>query len=230
MQAGARLTATGRPHLPQTRGPTLTFYHFCDRRVAMQKTARTPAETPLMRQYLEVKQRFPDAILFFRLGDFYEMFFEDAVYVARTLDLTLTTRDKGREDAVPMCGVPYHSAKSYIGRLLELGHRVAICEQVEDPKQARGIVRREVVRVVTPGVVLDEEQLEAKVPHFLAAVAPATGDRGGGRFGLALLDVTTGDFRATEVGSLEALTAELARVEPREIVGDAPSELRARWK
>src|SRR5205814_2197424 len=127
------------------------------------------------------KERYPDAILFFRLGDFYEMFFEDAVYVTRTLDLTLTTRDRGREDAVPMCGVPYHSAKSYIGRLLGLGHRVAICEQVEDPKLARGIVRREVVRIVTPGVVLDEDQLEPKAGHFLAAVAP---DQSGGRSGL----------------------------------------------
>jgi len=190
----------------------------------MQKTARTPAETPLMRQYLEVKQRFPDAILFFRLGDFYEMFFEDAVYVARTLDLTLTTRDKGREDAVPMCGVPYHSAKGYIGRLLELGHRVAICEQVEDPKQAKGIVKREVVRVVTPGVVLDEEQLEAKVPHFLAAVVEE-----GGRFGLALLDVTTGDFRATEVDEVSALGEEIVRVEPREVVGEVREAVRARF-
>src|SRR5437016_1377684 len=148
-----------------------------------------PTETPLMRQYLEVKQRHPDAILFFRLGDFYEMFFEDAVYVARTLDLTLTTRDKGRDDAVPMCGVPYHSARGYIGRLLALGHRVAICEQVEDPRLAKGIVKREVVRIVTPGVVLDEEQLEAKVGHFLAAVAPADD---GTAVGLALLDVSTG--------------------------------------
>src|ERR1051325_10213585 len=102
-----------------------------------------------MRQYLEVKERHPDTIVFFRLGDFYEMFFEDAVYVARALDLTLTTRDKGREDAVPMCGVPYHSARTYVAKLLELGCRVAICEQVEDPKVAKGIVRREVVRIVT---------------------------------------------------------------------------------
>src|SRR5947207_15171733 len=101
----------------------------------------TASATALMRQYLDVKARHPDAILFFRLGDFYEMFFEDAVYVARALELTLTTRDKGRDDAVPMCGIPHHSARSYIARLLELGHRVALCEQVEDPKLAKGIVR-----------------------------------------------------------------------------------------
>src|ERR1051325_3469745 len=162
-----------------------------------------------MRQYLEVKERHPDAILFFRLGDFYEMFFEDAVYVARTLDLTLTTRDRGREDAVPMCGVPYHSAKGYIGRLLELGHRVAICEQVEDPKLARGIVRREVVRIVTPGVILDEEQLEAKASHYLAAIEP--GEKG--RFGFAVLDVSTGDFRAAVLEGEDALGSELVRTE-----------------
>src|SRR5262245_60718893 len=133
------------------------------------------ADTPLMRQYLEVKERYPDAILFFRLGDFYEMFFEDAVYVARTLDLTLTTRDKDRADPIPMCGVPHHSVRHYIKRLLELGHRVAICEQVEDPKAAKGIVRREVVRLVTPGVVLDDDQLDAKVNHYLAAIAEEQG-------------------------------------------------------
>src|SRR5438552_16718599 len=121
-----------------------------------------------MRQYLDVKDKYPDGIVFFRLGDFYEMFFEDAVLAARALDLTLTTRDKGREDAVPMCGVPHHAARAYIGKLLALGHRVAICEQVEDPKQAKGIVRRAITRIVTPGVVLDEEQLEAKAQHYLA--------------------------------------------------------------
>src|SRR5262244_1706052 len=133
-------------------------------------SSRAPQDTPLMRQYLEIKEQHADAILFFRLGDFYEMFFEDAVYVARTLDLTLTTRDKGRDDAVPMCGVPYHSVKSYLQRLLERGHRIAICEQVEDPRAAKGIVRREVVRIVTPGVVLDEDQLDAKANHYLCAV------------------------------------------------------------
>ena len=169
-----------------------------------------------MRQYLDVKARYPDAIVFFRLGDFYEMFFEDAVYVARALNLTLTTRDKGKdkEEAVPMCGVPHHAVRGYLAKLTELGHRVALCEQLEDPKVARGIVRRDVVRVVTPGVVLDEESLDPRAPSFVAAVA------GDGRqgYGLAFLDVTTGDFRATEASTPEALLDELARAEPRELV------------
>src|SRR5215471_1337954 len=187
--------------------------------------ARAPTDTPLMRQYLEVKERYPDAILFFRLGDFYEMFFEDAVYVARALDLTLTTRDKGRDDAVPMCGVPHHSARYYIAKLLALGHRVAICEQVEDPKAAKGIVKREVVRIVTPGVILDEEQLEAKTSHYLCAICGQ-----GTRFGLAVLDVTTGDFRAATVESEEALLGEIIRTEPREVIGTPPESLRARYR
>src|SRR5688572_26244019 len=102
------------------------------------------ADTPVMRQFLEVKERYPDCIVFFRLGDFYEMFFDDAVYVSRALDLTLTSRDKNKEDAVPMCGVPHHAARGYIGRLIELGRKVAVCDQVEDARLARKIVRREV--------------------------------------------------------------------------------------
>ena len=125
-----------------------------------------------MRQFLEIKERHPDAIVFFRLGDFYEMFFDDAVVAARQLDLTLTTRDKGKEDAVPMCGVPHHSARGYIAKLVEAGHRVVICEQVEDPKLAKGLVRRDVTRIVTPGVMLDEDVLEPKVARYLAALVP----------------------------------------------------------
>src|SRR6186997_153854 len=150
---------------------------------AVDVSARTPAETPLMRQYLDVKSRHPDAIVFFRLGDFYEMFYEDAVYVARALSLTLTTRDKGKDDPVPMCGIPHHAARGYVGKLTELGHRVAICEQLEDPKVTKGIVRRDVVRVVTPGVILDEESLDPRTPNYVAAVA-GDGRRG---FGLAFL-------------------------------------------
>src|SRR5687767_5245871 len=155
---------------------------------------RPPSETPLMRQYLDIKDRYPDGIVFFRLGDFYEMFFEDAVLASQLLDLTLTTRDKGRDDAIPMCGVPHHAARGYLHRLTELGHKVVICEQVEDPRTARGIVKREVIRVVTPGIVLDEDLLDACVPRYLAALAraPAAGD---GRRGLAWLDVTTGELR-----------------------------------
>ena len=128
------------------------------------------ATTALMRQYLDVKARYPDAIVFFRLGDFYEMFHEDAVYAARVLDLTLTTRDKGKEDPVPMCGIPHHAVRPYLVKLTELGHRVALCEQLEDPRAVRGIVKRGVVRVVTPGVMLDEESLDPRAPSYVAAV------------------------------------------------------------
>src|SRR6478609_1394721 len=172
------------------------------------------ATTALMRQYLDVKARYPDAIVFFRLGDFYEMFHEDAVYAARVLDLTLTTRDKGKEDPVPMCGIPHHAVRPYLVKLTELGHRVALCEQLEDPRAVRGIVKRDVVRVVTPGVVLDEESLDPRAPSFVAAAA---GDPRGG-YGLAFVDVTTGDFRATEAATSEALIEEIGRVAPRELV------------
>jgi DNA mismatch repair protein MutS len=176
-----------------------------------------------MRQYLEVKSRYPDAILFFRLGDFYEMFYEDAVYVARALDLTLTTRDKGKEEPVPMCGIPHHAARGYLAKLTELGHRVAICEQLEDPRVVKGIVKRDVIRVVTPGVVLDEEALDPRAPSFVAA---AIGDARRG-YGLAFLDVTTGDFRATEAATVEALVEEIGRVVPRELVLGAGDDDRA---
>jgi DNA mismatch repair protein MutS len=181
---------------------------------------QSPSDTPLMRQYLDIKAQHPDAILFFRLGDFYEMFFEDAVVAAGALDLTLTSRDKGRDDGVPMCGVPHHAARGYVARLTELGHKVVMAEQVEDPKQAKGLVRREVVRIITPGVVLDEEVLDPGCARYLAAVVG--GGRGAdGRFGLAYLDVSTGEFRATELSSLDELCAELGRVAPREILADA---------
>ncbi len=184
--------------------------------------ARTsPADTPLMRQFLDVKERYPDAIVFFRLGDFYEMFFEDAVLGSSLLDLTLTTRDKGKVDAVPMCGVPHHAARGYVARLTELGHKVALCEQVEDPKLAKGLVKREVVRVVTPGVVVDEESLDARAPRYLAALVAAAGSDPTTPWGLAYLDVTTGEFRATELAGAAAAADELCRVAPREVIVDA---------
>src|SRR6266571_2343977 len=124
--------------------------------------------TPMMRQYLEIKADYPDSILFFRLGDFYEMFLDDAVKAARILDITLTSRGKSAEGIdVPLCGVPYHSAAPYIAKLVEAGEKVAICEQVEDPKSAKGIVRREVVKVVTPGLVIDSDSLSPKENNFL---------------------------------------------------------------
>ncbi|MBT8406043.1 MAG: DNA mismatch repair protein MutS, partial [Deltaproteobacteria bacterium] len=119
--------------------------------------------TPMIQQYLEIKESYQDAILFYRMGDFYEMFFEDAVMASRELEITLTSRDKQADNPIPMCGVPHHAADTYIAKLLERGHKVALCEQVEDPRQAKGLVRREVVRVATPGTVLDS--LDSKSPN-----------------------------------------------------------------
>ena len=185
-----------------------------------------------MRQYLDVKDQHPDALVLFRLGDFYELFFEDAVLGSRLLDLTLTTRDKGKEDAVPMCGVPHHAARGYIAKLTELGHRVVIVEQVEDPRLAKGLVKREVARIVTPGVVLDDEMLDPKQPRYVAAIVPTKQS-----VGLAYLDATTGELRATELSPAE-LEGELVRVAPREVLADAKqiaeggalAALRARYK
>jgi len=169
--------------------------------------------TPAMRQYLEIKARYPDCILFFRMGDFYEMFFEDAVLASKLLDITLTSRDKGREDSVPLCGFPWHAASSYIAKLIGKGHKVAICEQMEDPRFAKGIVKREVVRVITPGLVVDPDNLEAKENNFLAGIAV----RGEG-FGLAFLDISTGEFRVTEVADRNFFIDEVIRHGFREIV------------
>jgi DNA mismatch repair protein MutS len=170
--------------------------------------------TPMMRQYLEIKEQYPDAILFFRLGDFYEMFLDDAVTASRVLDITLTSRNKGAAEEVPLCGIPYHSCQPYIARLVEQGYKVAICEQVEDPKAAKGIVRREVVRVVSPGLVVDTDTLEPKENNYLLAVAAGRP----GRFGLAVVDITTGEFSLTEVSEPEGLRGELLRFNPREVL------------
>src|SRR5262245_63305243 len=152
--------------------------------------------TPAMRQYLEAKRQHPTALVFFRMGDFYEMFYEDAIVASRALDLTLTSRAKDAGgQGVPMCGVPFHAADGYITKLVSKGFRVAICEQVEDPKKAKGLVRREVVRVVSPGTLTDSGYLDAREPAFLAAIAPASPQPG---FGVALLDLSTGEFTAAE--------------------------------
>src|SRR5262245_20672820 len=152
--------------------------------------------TPAMRQYLDAKRQYRDAIVFFRMGDFYEMFYEDALVAARSLELTLTSRSKDAGgNGTPMCGVPFHAADGYLARLVKKGFRVAICEQVEDPKKAKGLVRREVVRVVSPGTLTDSTYLEAREPAFLAAIAPASPQPG---FGVALLDLSTGEFTAAE--------------------------------
>ncbi|MCK6527468.1 DNA mismatch repair protein MutS [Myxococcota bacterium] len=170
--------------------------------------------TPMFRQWLEAKRQHPDAILLFRMGDFFEVFGDDAVTCARLLDLTLTSRDKDKgDDAVPMAGVPHHAVRGYVNRLLELGHKVAICDQVEDPRKAKGLVRREVTEVVTPGLVTDPDSLDARAGNYLLAVAPA-----GGRVGLAWIDISTGEFKASEVAGERALAAELDRIGPREIL------------
>jgi len=167
-----------------------------------------------MRQYLEIKASYTDAILFFRLGDFYEMFLDDAVTASKVLGITLTSRNKGNEDAIPLCGVPYHSSANYIAKLVENGFKVAICEQVEDPKTAKGIVKREVVKVVTPGLITDTDTLEPKENNFLLALVGAQGTG----FGLAHIDITTGDFRVTQLDTPEKVTSELASLQPRELL------------
>ena len=169
--------------------------------------------TPAMRQFLEIKEQHKDCILFFRMGDFYEMFFEDAVTASRVLEITLTSRNKGREDSIPLCGFPYHAASSYIAKLIEQGFKVAICEQVEDPKLAKGIVKREVVRIITPGLFVDAENLKAKENNFLAAVSCV--DR---TLGLAFLDISTGEFRVTESEDREFFLAELSGLDFREVL------------
>src|SRR5210317_1268512 len=178
--------------------------------------------TPMIQQYLEIKESHQDAILFYRMGDFYEMFFEDAIVASRELEITLNSRDKQAEDPIPMCGVPHHAAETYIAKLLEKGHKVALCEQVEDPRQAKGLVRREVVRVVTPGTVLDS--LESKSPNYLAAAHWA-----GENCGLAFLDLSTADLRMTQTESLAWLIEELGRIEPRELLVPQDAERDSNW-
>ncbi|MBL0224905.1 MAG: DNA mismatch repair protein MutS [Geobacteraceae bacterium] len=170
-------------------------------------------QTPMMRQYLEIKSGYPDAILLFRMGDFYEMFLDDALLASRILDITLTSRNKGSGDEIPFCGVPYHSVTPYITRLIETGHKVAICEQVEDPRQAKGIVRREVVRVITPGLLIEAESLSPDENNYLLALCQL-----GEQWGIAWLDLSTGEFRVTELSGVAALAAEAAGVNPREVL------------
>lgn len=170
-------------------------------------------KTPAMLQYLAAKEAHPDALLFFRMGDFYELFFEDAVEASRILELTLTSRNKKSDNPVPMAGVPYHAARNYVQRLVETGRKVAICEQIEDPKHAKGVVKRAVTHVVTPGVNLDEAALQANLPNYLMAVHENLDG-----FFLAYADVTTGEFRATSLPTVQALRSELLRIQPREVL------------
>lgn len=169
--------------------------------------------TPMLRQYLEIKEQYPDSILFYRLGDFYEMFFEDAVTASRVLGITLTSRNhKDAENKVPLCGVPYHAAPGYLARLVKAGFRVAVCEQVEDPKEAKGVVRREVVRVVSPGVVTEDQVLDDRVNCFIAGIIKK------GNWGLSFLDISTGEFLVAEFVDEDNLIDELSRMAPAELL------------
>lgn len=171
------------------------------------------ALSPMMREYLKTKEEYKDCILFYRLGDFYEMFFEDALTVTKELEITLTGKDCGLEERAPMCGVPFHAAETYIKRLIDKGYKVAICEQVEDPKTAKGLVKREVIRVVTPGTTLDATALDETKNNYLMSIV-ATEDR----FGCAIADITTGDCFLTEVDKPQKLLDEINKFTPAEII------------
>ncbi len=169
--------------------------------------------SPMMQHYLMKKEEYPDCILFYRLGDFYEMFFEDAITVSKELELTLTGKSCGLEERAPMCGVPFHAAEVYINRLVHKGYKVAICEQLEDPKLAKGIVKRDVIRVVTPGTIMDNASLDETKNNFLMSVSFLSD-----HFGIAVCDVTTGDFFVTEEYNLRSFLNELQKYNPSEII------------
>ena len=172
--------------------------------------------SPMMQHYLDTKNQYKDCILFYRLGDFYEMFFDDAVNVSRELELTLTGKDCGQEERAPMCGIPYHAAENYISRLIGKGYKVAICEQLEDPKQAKGIVKRDVIRVVTPGTVMEANLLDDRKNNYIMCVY-----KNGIFFGVTVCDITTGDFRTTEIketNNFATLLDEISKYSPAELV------------
>ena len=172
--------------------------------------------SPMMQHYLDTKENYKDCILFYRLGDFYEMFFDDAKLASRELEITLTGRECGQEERAPMCGVPFHAANMYIAKLIEKGYKVAICEQLEDPKQAKGIVKRDVIRVVTPGTVIEDNLLEEKKNNYIMSIY-----KQGIFFGVAVCDISTGDFLATQIketNNFIKLLDEIARYYPAEIV------------
>ncbi|MEM6796166.1 MAG: DNA mismatch repair protein MutS, partial [Acidobacteriota bacterium] len=182
--------------------------------------------TPMLRHYLEVKAEHEDAVLFYRMGDFFELFFEDAVAAAPLLEVTLTARHKGSDREVPMCGVPHHAVDAYIGKVLKAGLKVAICEQVEDPAQAKGLVKREVTRVITPGTVSSPELLDGKEANLLAALAWGADSGGAGAF----LDVSTGSFFVRRYDSAESCCEDLGVLRPREALfeaDDLPESVRA---
>jgi len=169
--------------------------------------------TPMLRQYMGIKQEYPDAILFYRMGDFYEMFFDDAEIASRILGITLTSRGSLNGQRVPMCGVPHHASQSYVSKLVENGWKVAVCEQVEDPKQSKGIVKRDVVRMVTPGSMLEDGEVDSKSTLYMAALWGKDSP-----YGLAHLDLSTGEFRVTEIEDWDEVLDELGRINPAEVL------------
>src|SRR5215210_3024903 len=194
------------PETPPTRTP---------------ENRRTPFDygriTPMMAQYVEIKAANPDCLLFYRMGDFYELFFEDAEVASRALGIVLTKRGKHLGHDIPMCGVPIERADEYLHRLIALGHRVAVCEQLEDPAEAKkrgnkSVVKRDVVRLVTPGTLTEDTLLDAKRNNFMLAIARAKSSGDASRFGLASLDISTGEFRITECDG-GSLAAEISRLE-----------------
>ena len=174
--------------------------------------------TPMMRQYMEVKQQYPDCFLFYRLGDFYEMFFDDAIEGSKILELTLTGRDCGMQERAPMCGVPYHAVDTYVNKMISLGHKVAICEQMEDPALAKGLVQRSVTRVITPGTVIEEKMLDGSRNNYIFALNFTSN-----AIGYAYADVSTGAFYTCEAYGTDAhalLFDELTRLSPSEVVAN----------
>ena len=172
--------------------------------------------SPMMQHYLKTKEEYKDCVLFYRLGDFYEMFFDDAVNVSRELELTLTGKDCGQNERAPMCGVPFHAAENYIAKLIEKGYKVAICEQLEDPKLAKGIVKRDVIKVITPGTVVEGTILEEKKNNYIMSIY-----KEGIYFGVAVCDISTGDFYSTEIkeeNNYAKLLDEISRYNPSELV------------
>lgn len=169
--------------------------------------------TPMMKQYMETKEEYKDCILFYRLGDFYEMFFDDALTASKELEITLTGKNCGQEERAPMCGIPYHAVEGYLNKLVSKGYKVAICEQVEDPKTAKGIVKREVVRIVTPGTNLDTQALDETKNNYIMSIVYIAD-----RYGLSLADVTTGDYMVTELDSCQKLRDEIYKFSPSEII------------
>ncbi|MEW6079353.1 MAG: DNA mismatch repair protein MutS [Thermodesulfobacteriota bacterium] len=180
--------------------------------------------TPMMQQYLSIKDQYPDAILFYRMGDFYEMFFEDAQTASAVLEITLTSRNKNDPHPIPMCGVPVKAADGYIGRLIGNGYKVAVCEQVQDPSTARGLVDREVVRIVTPGMIVDNDLLERDANNYVLAVA-----RRDQVIGLSVVDISTGAFRLCESNDARAIRDELLRIGPREIILPESARADSSW-